>query len=697
MKSLFVLLPLIIIVISVVVYSCHTQVQEMFYLDACVQRQGGRNDNGTECSPNLNSMKRYGTSWKCGGEVIQTTAWQPWWMTGRVRIAHELMTEVTDKKVYTSDYSHIETPIFDANYTGGWLKYNDEEAPGTGAKDRPPPIKQKIQELCEKNRKLIGVDNYDESIWRYRVGWYHEVEPNRYGKTADGYIPERQVAAHAYRGPCLWCAQYDGYWIPRQVPLPFSNSSGSSNMPDIVKNITVCSSDFNQRFLQVEVKLPKRAVFNPECNSAGCVGFTGMEEMTSASVKFDVAENGGIQLGWIEWHRYRGIMHITYMDNNFKRVAPDVVMEALDFTGIKAFDNGTLAMIIQRDCDAPAIADASLGAVKAVVVYWKNGTLQWATRLANYWTDENGDGLYLAYYSHQKTSYLKYDAKSQLIYCNMNTSNRRTGLTMGGGHLSVTTFTLNMQGQIVSTQQACSHPQGDRYVVRNGVKAYVCMDDVWGIQPRLQREIGIPEWPDIKYGQAPVRLSSIVPTDDTNREYLLAYLRKPDNRTDKYKINFLLLENGNPQGTSASLSNKKGDRILYFGTNELQASNLEVFNLHLMAYGSRTPHPQFLLHFTTVNCSSETTNEPCDPIENYQLIQLKGDNLEKAGPLIQNKYRIYHNDDPFMYPNGDYIWATYGNIDIVPYMWKTKPANLPRRDTTTTTSVIFTLLKNCNS
>lgn len=690
----------ITLTIIVIIMVCITLVSrvEHFYAGVCTQRLNAnlaRSDLDANCEPVLDSsiVQRTGFVYKCNGKPYETTNWHPWWMLDRYRITSEFDTLVTDTKIYTSDYQHIPTPIFDDAYTGGFLKYNDTLSPGTGASTRDNATQTFISNKCDAAKGKQGVSSYDESIWRHRVGWWvYDPATKKNGMTGVGFNQEANVSATEYRGPCLWCAKFDGYWIPETVPLPYDGSRGK--LPSVLDNLIGCPASFNDRFVQVTVNLPKRGRFNHVCNDASCVGYTGSQEMTSAYVKYDVSENGGIQLAWMEWHRYKGILHVTYMDNNFKRVAPDIIVEAVDIGGIVAFNDGTVLLVMQKDCDGPTTADGSSGMFKAVLIYWKNGKLQWATRITDPWvTGANGGGDYLTIYTHAKYTHLKYDPVHQLLYCNVHTSGGRGGLEPGGGHVGGACCTVNMSGSIVSKTTCCSHPQGDRYVVRNGVKANVCADDGWGIQPGLQQEIGIAEWPDFLAGQCPVRLGSIVPKDTKNTGYFLAYLRKSAMKVgvdwaDLYKIFFLDLSNGNPNGPSASLQNTSGKRIPYFNTSKYEGS--EIGNLHLLTYGEG-----FLLHFTSFPCNSFRTQKQCKPTENYQQIKWNGSTFIPISDVVQNEYRIYHSDDPYMYPTGDYMWATLEDITIIPYQWSTRPTNIGRLDNTTSTAVTFTFLRNC--
>lgn len=667
---------------------------------------------------------------------VQTTSWHPSWpdWAEKYTINGDLMRETTDAKTYDDTFFKPKTsaeqqqpPFYTAtgaindSYVGNYGKVPVEAG------------NQHVQDECNKNMANF-VKNYNSMDWAVGVGWnapntgIPDVEAP-YNRGAVGKVDvvdqNNMVDASkgkviAYRGPCLWCRKGQGDWAPEKVPVPWIAAMTGSNAPSnqsiaALDNKTTLSFDSNrfddERFVRVKVPLGKRGQFGYVCNRCACIWLTGQEQAKNASVRVAVQPNGGVQIAWQEWHRERGIVHVTYLKPDLTRAAEDIVLEATGIAGIVAFDTGTALLVTQHDCDAPSNGDRAWKAIKPMLFRWDNGALKWKKRLMTQRktaSDQVAGGDYAL--DVGRDNMLLY--KNGKYHFSLVKSYGRRGIVSGGGHVMYGAFVVSdTDGAILESTNMCSHPQGARVAANENVVVRVCNDDVYGIQPGLS-----PEIKTVAYGQSPVTFGSLAPIGPSaDNKFVLVYTRRNESEikavVDGVYKHFnrvmVMTMRTEPKNATTDLAKPVGPVIKELPHSTLGLSPIDdVYNLHLVPWRtSATGHSAntFLLHLTAVACCASTTSScsvdscsantaSCKPRDMYYAVTVTDSADVKVLETKQTTHRIYEQDQPRPFRRG-LLWGTLEDIEIVPYNWIDRPANMGRGDTTTSTSVTLTYLR----
>lgn len=560
----------------------------------------------------------------------------------RPRQSHTRQDDIIGITNTVPDSSYV---VYNPNYEGSYMKVN-EDIPGTSTRKRGEAINHKIAAMCENNKQINGVNPYDSELW----------SPYRYKTTSGTERVYWEKDEPVYGGPCLWCAKGQGMFIPHSVPLPYDGSLGGQQG---ATGVVGCPNTLADRIQKKTLVLGRDMEINPmfTCDS---------HIYDNDQIVYSLQPNGGFQFAFRPKDTVNRI-HIVYLDNTFNRCAPDIVVEALDIGGIAALDNGTIALLAQHDCDGATTPDAnhSNAMKKPVIVCWRNGSLQWATRLTDPWRNFHYNDSEMSIYKQYPEGWgdyigAKFGSFAHMMY---DSATATTGvffrLGSGEGHWWSMFVKVDSAGNPVSRGPGCGHDMGGRVVVApNGDFNYICNDDGWGMYQSARHKQIVREMKEYAPGYSSARLGTFI-KKKRNDGFFIAY----SSRTWDYTLDPRALNADPDRGESISIPDEQPvaniyileldsemvtkRRIPYFGNT--YDSNTDHYNVHLVPYGSADD--VYLLHFVRANCTAKTSTF------NYQIIRFNGSGFVPVTPLetISDIY-IPMGSDPQVCRNGDLLW-----------------------------------------
>lgn len=555
--------------------------------------------------------------------------------------------------------------LYTDSYTGGFLKVN-EDIPGTTTRQRSSTLNSQIQNECSVNIAKFaskGLDPYEPKDW---------ADGTNYGHGKHGYMREMSgtyKGENVKGGPCLWCPKGIGNHIPKTINLPYQGNiqlTGASSA-------TSCQT-FATRFEKfvIELKEPSNFFENyGHCSDGG--HYDG-----HSLIPYDLQPNGGIQFAYHSRSRpFR--VHLVYLDPQFNRVHPDdIIMEGKHVLGVAALNNGTITVLSQLDCDAPAARTPDASMIKAVAIRWENGTIKWAKRVTDpyraglqtdnedrYETMLDGVGTYIGAFNYIHG--MAFDRTTDQVSFHVDMTGDR------GAHWGSRFFTITRDGRVVQDSFGCSHDIGSNIIADNGKFVQLCQDDGWGFHtpesewfgPRrgIIKEFFLDGWHNssrmggiVKRKTAP---GYFIPIGSLN-DYVFDP-REKDTPKDRVKMRLVPDHEGNWLRylyiieLDAQLNATR--RIPYFG-NDRSDPKVDYNNFRMAPYGN--PNEETYLIYYTVHRDCQHVLEKGVHTPVFQVIRYENGTFVPVTP-------VYNVEDLYIpigariltYPNGDLLWAMF--------------------------------------
>lgn len=559
----------------------------------------------------------------------------------------------------------IENPMSDPDYQGYFLKTNafDDDYKDYFPKNDQPGIRSQalrdsLTQQCNAAKQRFGklLTEYHPAHWPAN---HRSVVENGSkwirlagagGDQNDSFSFGDLNGGKGHGGPCLWCAKGIGNWIPKTVPMPYSGPPGAPE-----KDLS-CTENFAARIQANEYKLSKG--ISPHMG-------TDYGQPTPMAIQ----PNGGVQILWRE--HGRPIAHLLYLDCNLKPCAPDIVFEAIDIGGIVAFNDGTLVLCGQKECDGPTTWNRFTAMVKITVIYWKNGKLEWVRTLSDPYRKvgqsqgmsyvENTDGS-ADHADNNNLFYaqLAYDDVSKTVSIYTLLTGGKGGLTPGGGHQGGRLFQIDLTGKVIHDVLACSHSWGLRMLATPNHINAMCADDwygIWRVESKKYPLKGV--WKRDKCCQ--IKMFSLVKRKGVDEFFMLFLYKQSD-------VGVMYLDR--------DLALKK---IIYI----IKGGERSIHSAQLMPYEG-ADKDTFLLFWHHSSCPVEGPNlgpRKCNGLGSWQIITFnETDGGEFVGKSKQydSTLAIHTEDNPQVHPvNGDLMWflvnKQWGRMEDAP---KTQPCYL---------------------
>jgi hypothetical protein len=616
---------------------------------------------------------------------------------------------IQDKRNVPESTYENSIDINSPSYMGGFLTVNDP-IPGSSVGLRSEELKNDIRDACYTNlnniAKMYPDYRYDDmNQWNsFGSGWglSHEMTRDflkRY-TSRGARLPVTIIPAHngnynpkstsrlnaplaGFGGPCLWCSRGIGSYIPDKVPLPYTGNTDAVLEPSVLigggLSVSTTTSSFVPLITEHKFSLPKlvRAGLNfsddTDWRWYGC----NMADLHDWKLPIALQPNGGVQVAWTERTadgKNNGSavrVHVTYINKGLTEIVNEFVVEAFDVGGLCAFDDGTALLVNQMDCDAPSSREPNASYAKGVLIYWKNGKLQWARSLTDpyrknsqvdpYIESKEGDGYYTG--GAADGTHLVYDNIKKQFAAYFRVTGGR------GGHWGSNVYYVNINGDVTYEVGACSHDILGRMLPdpNGGDFQHICCDDGNGL-----KMTSTPFYPDIvelpksnselSINFAAARPCSFIARRGTAKQFFFAYL----NKYQRYYYGMTILQIEADKLTSSRRLIKQHE---YYLNNP---SHQDYFNFHLMPYGKSASQQKetYLIHYEVLDmtqheCCNATmvTEDRCGgDIKHrvYQIMEFKdGDFVKYTEPMFVDNMAMQNEQTPAIYPNGDILWACY--------------------------------------
>lgn len=583
---------------------------------------------------------------------------------------------------------------YDPQYTG-LFRVANYRYPGKQFFQRSQQLLDKIASECQRNVNTFKGFTDDESDDpRYHPPWSpfgldaHFKDPAERerirsqirvnGNYHQSFTGTLQVDAPpslnpAYHGPCMWARKGKGNYVPTRVPVPWSGSY-SLYSPD------ACSQNLADRISITRFRLQHKANYNG-IDPSSCHDFSN-QNYDYEIVPFGVQDNGGVQFAYHSVTPKAKFACITYLDPQFNRTAPDIIVEAESLGGMVAIGNtGTAVLIAQIDNDALSTPKDYETVLKAVVVFWDQGELKWVRRVTDvfrkskqteqYVEDPDGYGDYVNHGDFEMNVHMVYDNTSKLIGITYSQTGGR------GGHQGCNYYQLDLEGNVVYQTFSCSHCWGVRILPHeSGDFPHVCQDDGYGIIRPENKSFGgriqIERTKIPKLYGAPARLISLARRKNKEGYFIIYGTMQgqfDDSRATLTKYNTFFIQMDNMMNVVKKIPYHKNDTD-------------EIYSCKLMPYKTSNPTDEtYLLYYQTMSCCFDANTKAKAEFENLEtplfrsrnlvennkcplknvlkVVRFNGSSFEELSGEFLISVKIPPSSEPHVDSNGDIIWATF--------------------------------------